>query len=194
MSQICIISASQRAGSNSRRISDVLNQHYLGGQASLIDLQRDPLPFWDGDTAENTAVEDARSKAQAADGFVFVVPEWHGMVPAALKNLLLWLGSKELAHKPVLLTAVSASAGGAFVIAELRGSGYKNSRLLYLPEHLILRDANDLWQGQEERESDAYLDKRARYAIDQLTTYATALAPLREQLTAGLTDFANGMS
>lgn len=194
MSQICIVSASQRPGSNSRRISDVLNQHYLGGQASLIDLQRDPLPFWDGDTPENTAVTDARSKAQAADGFVFVVPEWHGMVPAALKNLLLWLGASELAHKPVLLTAVSASTGGAFVIAELRGSGYKNSRLLYLPEHLLLRDANDLWQGHEGRDSDAYLDKRARYAIDQLTTYATALAPLREQLTAGLADFANGMS
>ncbi|WP_157730001.1 NADPH-dependent FMN reductase [Bacterioplanes sanyensis] len=194
MSQICIISASQRAESNSRRISDLLNQRYLDGNASLIDLHEQPLPLWDGAQADDEFVSSARAKANAADGFVFVVPEWHGMAPAALKNLLLWLGKEELAHKPVLLVAVSGSVGGAFVIAELRSSGYKNSRLLFLPEHLILRDANDLWSGQSGRDSDEYLDKRSRYAVDQLLTYAGALAPLREQLTAGLADFGNGMS
>lgn len=194
MSQICIVSASQRAQSNSRRISDILNQQYLLGQASLIDLHQQPLPFWDGEQPETAAVQDAKAKANAADGFVFVVPEWHGMVPAALKNMLLWLGRDELAHKPVLLVAVSASAGGAFVIAELRASGYKNSRLLFLPEHLILRDANELWAGESGRRSDEYLDQRSRYALDQLITYANALAPLRGQLMAGLSDFGNGMS
>lgn len=195
--KICLLSASHRAGAQSRRIADHLNTEYLDGKASLIDLYESKLPLWEGQTLsgeDERVVNDVRASAEAADAFVFIVPEWHGMAPAGLKNFLLWCNAQQLAHKPVLLVGVSASAGGAFVIAELRGSGYKNSRLLYLPEHLMLRDVTDLWAGQECLASDAYLGKRTRYALDMLTTYAGALKPLRAQLCAGLTDFPNGMS
>ena len=196
---ICLLVASHRANSQSRRIADYMNQHFLAGKATLIDLYQSKLPLWDGEplapgSTEEQNVAEVKARTEAADAFVFIVPEWHGMVPAGLKNFLLWCGMKELAHKPVLLVGVSASAGGAFVIAELRHSGYKNSRLLYLPEHLLLRDANDLWVGQEGRMSDVYLEKRTRYALDQLITYTEALKPVRDRLCAGLADFSNGMS
>ena len=58
---------------------------------------------------------------------------------------------------------------------------------------MILRDASNLWQGNDS-ESDRYLAARAAYAIDHLKTYADVLAPQRAGLTAGLKDYPNGMS
>lgn len=201
---ICIISASHRSGSQSLRIGQYINQYFLNSHASMIDLYQDQLPLWDGEAASDQADDSGASPAQrlarvkaiagAADAFVFIIPEWHGMAPAGLKNFLLWCGAAELAHKPVLLVGVSAGSGGAFVVSEIRSSGYKNSRLLYLPEHLLLRDVSNLWMGQEGNRSDDYLAKRTRYALDQLQTYASVLKPVREQLCAGLQDYANGMS
>lgn len=196
---ITLVVGSHRADSQSLRIAHHMNEHFLAGCAPVLDLYAARLPLWDGEpladaSAEARQVQQVKAAAAAADAFVFIVPEWHGMAPAGLKNFLLWCGAKELAHKPVLLVGVSASVGGAFAIAELRGSGYKNSRLLYLPEHLILRDVAALWTGQEGRSSDEYLEKRTRYALDLLHTYAAALQPVRGQLCAGLADFGNGMS
>ena len=193
MSKFAIISSSHRPESQSFRIAEHLNTAYFSGEADVIDLFSADLPIWNGVTEPTPALQDIQSKLAAADGFVFVVPEWHGMAPAGLKNLFLWCGAPHFAHKPALLEAVSGSVGGAMVVAELRGSSYKNSRLLWTPEHLILRGVGDLWQGSE-TESDTYLAGRAQYAVDHLKTYARLLAPEREQLCAGLEAYPNGMS
>ncbi|MFP6844426.1 MAG: NAD(P)H-dependent oxidoreductase [Thalassolituus sp.] len=192
MTQIAIVSASHRADAQSLRIAQHLNANHLNGEASIVDLNTADLPLWDGSPATKS-VEAVQQTMAQADGFIFVIPEWHGMVPAGLKNLLLWCNVTHLAHKPTLLVGVSASTGGAFVIAEMRGSGYKNSRLLYTPEHLLLRNVGSLWTG-ENSESDAYLEKRSAFAIEQLQTYIAALAPVREQLCSRFKDFGNGMS
>jgi len=190
---VAIISASHRSGSQSLRISEALRDRFLLGNADVVDLYDENLPMWDGGEEGGVAVAGLRERIGAADALVMVVPEWHGMAPAGLKNLLLWLGAEQLAHKPVLLVAVSASSGGAFVISELRSSGYKNSRLLYLPEHLILRNAASLWT-EEDSLTDAYLTGRTQYCIDQLLVYAAALKPVRKSLCKGLSEFTNGMS
>lgn len=190
-----IISSAHRRDSQSARIAEVLKQHFLNGNADIIDLFEDSLPLWDGETPANDAVNKVQQTAANADAFIFVVPEWHGMAPAGLKNLLLWnAGQPHMAHKPVLLVGVSAAVGGAFVIAELRASGYKNARLMYTPEHLILRGVGDLWEDGVEAESDAYISKRAQFAVDQLLTYAEALKPVRGKLLEAQADYANGMS
>lgn len=98
---ICLLVASHRANSQSLRIADYINQYFLAGKASLIDLYDSPLPLWDGtalipgSTGEQR-ITDVKNRADAADAFVFLVPEWHGMVPAGLKNFLLWCGANEL--------------------------------------------------------------------------------------------------
>ncbi|WP_300424519.1 NAD(P)H-dependent oxidoreductase [uncultured Thalassolituus sp.] len=193
MPQYAIISTSHRPGAESLRLSGEINQRFFEGEADVIDLFAADLPFWNGERQANDSVLDVQARISAADGLVFVVPEWHGMAPAGLKNLFLWCNHPHFAHKPALLVGVSASVGGAFVIAELRSSGYKNSRLLWLPEHLILRNAGDLWNGTA-GESEEYLQRRAAYAVTQLKTYTEALAPARATLLAGLDDFPNGMS
>lgn len=191
---VLIISASQREGSESARVSEALNSHYLDGQASILNLYEQKLPMWDGEVEANESVQAAQALTEAADALILVIPEWHGMVPAALKNLLLWCGAAQLAHKPVLLVAVSAGTGGAFVIAEMRSSGYKNSRMLYLPEHLVLRGVKDLWPDLADSSETHYLEKRTGYAIEQLKLYASTLKPVREQLVADISEYKNGMS
>ena len=193
MSRYAIISASHRSGAQSLRLANELNSRDFDGDADVIDLFTADLPLWNGERDANDSVKSVQETIASADGLVFVVPEWHGMAPAGLKNLFLWCGHPHFAHKPALIVAVSASVGGAFVVAELRSSSYKNSRLLWLPEHLILRDAPELWAGNE-RESDDYLSKRAAYATDQLKTYTDTLSPRRAELIAGIKEFANGMS
>ncbi|MDK2779028.1 MAG: NAD(P)H-dependent oxidoreductase [Pseudomonadota bacterium] len=197
---ICILSASHRDGSQSLRIAEHLRTHFLAGQASLIDLNRDRLPLWDGQPADESGEETAatvarlRATLNRADAFVLVVPEWHGMAPAGLKNFFLWFGAEELAHKPALLVSVSAGTGGAMVINELRANSYKNTRLNYLPEHLIFRDVRHLWTEDGQGDSDEYLEKRTKYALGLLITYTEALKPQRTALAAGLQDYPNGMS
>ncbi len=192
---IAIISASHRSGSQSLRIAEALRDQFLLGNADVIDLFDENLPLWDGEqaTMASNEVASVKARVKAADGLVMVIPEWHGMVPAGLKNLLLWLGADELAHKPVLLVGISVSSGGAFVVSEMRASGYKNSRMLYLPEHLLLRNVADLWQ-QEDAEADAYISARTRYCVDQLLVYCSAMRPMRESLCEGLAEYPNGMS
>jgi len=191
-----IVSAAHRRDSQSARIASVLKDKFLDGQADIIDLFEDSLPLWDGETAANEAVAKAQQTAADADAFIFVIPEWHGMAPAGLKNFLLWNGGQPfMANKPVLLVGVSAAVGGAFVIAEMRSSGYKNARLVYTPEHLILRGVSDLWEeGKAETEATEYLSKRTSFAVKQLLTYAEALKPVRGKLLEGIEAFPNGMS
>ena len=201
---VCILVASHRADSQSHRIGDHLKSRFLEGQASMIDLNEDRLPMWDGsDPSEQPdangespaeVVERVKKTAEKASSFVFVVPEWHGMAPAGLKNFFLWVGARELAHKPALLVTVSAGTGGAMVVNELRANSYKNSRLNFIPEQLIFRDVNHLWADIQDRESDDYLAKRTGCALNLLRLYTEALTPVRSQLTASLQDYPNGMS
>jgi len=201
---VCILVASHRADSQSRRIGDHLKNQFLEGQVSMIDLNEDRLPLWDGSEPSDKpdehgnspaeVVERVKEKAEKASSFILVVPEWHGMAPAGLKNFFLWVGSKQLAHKPALLVTVSSGVGGAMVIDELRGNSYKNTRLNYIPEQLIYRDVNNLWAGIEDRESDEYLAKRTSCALNQLRLYTEALTPVRSELIESLKDYPNGMS
>ncbi|WP_221801814.1 NADPH-dependent FMN reductase [Oceanobacter mangrovi] len=190
-----IVSTAHRPDSQSLRVSQVLKDEFLQGNADIIDLYADALPMWDGVTAATDNVSKTLQTIDQADALIFVIPEWHGMAPAGLKNLLLWCGAQQqMAHKPVLLVGISAAVGGAFVIAEVRSSGYKNTRLVFTPEHLILRGVGDLWKEEGSASGEEYLSKRTRFAVEQLLDYATALKPIRSKLVAAQAEFGNGMS
>jgi multimeric flavodoxin WrbA len=138
-----------------------------------------------------------KSQLDACDGFIVIAPEWHGMVPAALKNFfLLWAATGELSHKPALPCAVSAGEGGAYVISELRMSSYKNNRLCWIPEQLIARQVKSICNDDTAQNDAALHDvfaTRSRYALNLLLAYAGALTTVRE---SGLIDhdtFMNGM-
>lgn len=111
-----------------------------------IPLLQD-LPFYDQewDTPETipAAVAELRSKADAADGFIILTPEYNRSMPAVLKNALDILsrpfGAKKMSGKPTLVASATPGAFGGFWsqprLAQcariLRRSGHRATRSLF---------------------------------------------------------------
>ena len=201
--QIAIIVGSHRKDSQSAKVARFLASQLtsLGDNSCWIcDLGKEPLPLWDEDIGSDapqwSGLKALAEKIDAADAFIIISPEWHGMVPAALKNFFLVCGGVSFAHKPALPVGVSVGPGGTYPINELRTSSYKNNRLCYLPEHLVVRNCMVV-MNQEESENDegehSYISERSLYCMKQLIAYADALAQVRASGAADLTPYPNGM-
>ena len=101
-----------------------------------------------------------------------------------------------MAHKPALIVTVSVSDGGAYPVAELRMSSYKNNRLCYLPEHLIIRKVASVFNEDEEKNdarSQPYYEDRLTYALNLLGEYASAFRQIRASGKASLENYSSGM-
>ena len=194
MLKIAILSGSSRPDSQSGKVATYLKQQLQqrGEQACVLDLAVTPLPLWPAGPAEHWPAMQAQ--LAEADALVVIAPEWHGMACPAVKNFFLYASKAELAHKPALLVGVSSGIGGAYPISELRASGYKNCRLCYLPEHLIIRQVEQVLNaGTALDDSDQRIRARIDYALDILCQYGVALAPVRANISFANPDFANGM-
>jgi NAD(P)H-dependent FMN reductase len=192
--KISIICASQQNDSQSLKISQYLQKilELSDIETYLLELSKNPLAFALTDYPNDEKVIEHKTQERlgqilpqldSSDGFVFVSPEWSGMASPMLKNLILHT-EHEFSHKPVLLTTLSASHGGAFPIAELRMSGYKNTLYNMIPEHLIVRNVQKVLNTFEideqiDSREDVFLKKRARFAIDLLIKYGNALKTVR---------------
>lgn len=75
-------------------------------------------------------------------------------------------------------------------------SSYKNSRICYIPEQLVIRNVlgvyNDDSDANNPEEHD-YFVERGKYALIQLVEYAKALKLVRDSGAGNLTPFPNGM-
>jgi len=201
--QLTIIVGSHRKQSQSSRVGAYIADDLARIDSSVtietIDLAGNPLPLWDeslwqGESELAALWKPSRDTMRRSDGFVIIAPEWAGMVPPALKNLLLFAGPKEVGHKPALIVAVSASRGGSYPVNELRTSGYKNSRLVYIPEHVLIHDVNDVLVGTTAAsDRDAWLRRRIEFAERILLEYAKALAPIRGSGLTENAEFPYGM-
>ncbi len=193
-----VISGSGRPQSESARVGEYLRQRLIDLQlsddshCSLIDLGTRPLPLWP--ESNDGLWHDYAARLQAADALIVITPEWHGMASPALKNFFILAGQAELAHKPALLVAVSSGLGGSYPLSELRSSSFKNNRLCYIPEHIIVRQVNAmLHSGPVVDDNDQRLRPRIDYALDVLSHYATALIAVRKTIDMSKPEFANGM-
>lgn len=196
-----IISGSSRHESQSIKIAKYIETEIKASknETYLFSLADNPLPIWDeglfGPSDKWKAVWTPVSEQfKSADAFVFVVPEWHGAVPSAVRNLLQIATHNEFGHKPALIVAVSAAVGGAYPISELRMAGYKNNRLCYIPEQMIIRNVGKTFNGPTmESDDDAYLRTRMTYSLKVLDQYAKALKPIRESGVIDHKTYPNGM-
>jgi NAD(P)H-dependent FMN reductase len=199
--KITIISGSHRENSESERVAHYIEGDLvsLGVTANVVSLAKNPLPLWD----EGVWGDDPKWKElwapiaaglRESDGFVVVSPEWSGMVPAGLKNFFLLCSSRELGHKPAMIVSVSSGIGGSYPIAELRISSYKNTRVVYVPDHVIIRTAPEMLKGETPaNEHDAGLRKRLHYSLTVLIEYAKALEAVRKSPVINYKDFPFGM-
>jgi NAD(P)H-dependent FMN reductase len=198
MLNIAIIAGSSRNNSQSSKVARYLRQrleqlgHTNTANSQVIDLGMAPLPLWPGEDAGPW--ELYRQQLQAADGVIVIAPEWNGMACPAIKNFFIYASKAELAHKPGLLVGVSSGIGGGSPITELRASSYKNCRLCYLPEHLIVRNVEKMLNGTTApAEDEQRLLARIDYTLDILVRYASALKPVRAAIDMGNPAFTNGM-
>jgi len=200
-----IISGSHRAQSQSLKVAthirEVIREKTPGDEAEILSLSNNPLPLWDqgvweGDPEWQGHLEPIRSLLDASDALVVVSPEWHGQVPAGLKNFFLLCSSREVGHKPALIVTVSAGAGGAYPVAELRMSSYKNNRICYIPEQVIVRHAEDILNpdgATKDPEADSYIRERIDWSLGILRAYAVALGRVRSSGVTETEKFRNGM-
>ena len=184
--KITIVSGSHRKDAQSLKVANFV-AHELrkkhGCEAEILSLSENPLPMWSeekwqADSALQALWKPYSETLKSSDGFVVISPEWAGMAPAGLKNFFLYCDGGELAHKPAMLVGVSASRGGAYPIAELRSSSYKNCFLCYVPDHVIIRDVESVLNGPVE-DNDGYIRKRLDYSLKMLLEYTKALGNVR---------------
>ncbi|BBL72593.1 NADPH-dependent FMN reductase [Methylogaea oryzae] len=188
--KFAVISGSHRPDSQSGKVSRFSMARLAALDAEhecyLLELGKTPLPLWEegirsGDARLTEAWNPVSAALAECDGAVIVAPEWGGMVPAALKNFFLYAADGCLYHKPGLLVGVSASRGGAYPIAELRMSSYKNTHLTYIPEHVIVRNVGEVLNGETAHsEEDAAVRQRLDYGLMVLAEYSRALRQVRD--------------
>jgi hypothetical protein len=100
----------------------------------------------------------------------------------------------ELGHKPALIVTVSSADGGAYPVAELRMSSYKNNRLCYIPEQLVLRNVESILNEKDnDEDADSYFKERISWSLGILRGYAIALKSMRETTEIHHDKFGNGM-
>lgn len=193
-----IVSGSHRQESQSARVAEYVADDLTRIDSTLVldsfSLSGNPLPLWDESAWQGTSSlaalwQPIRDRMRQAHAFVFVTPEWAGMVPPGLKNLLLFASPREVGHKPALLVGVSATRGGSYPVSELRTSGYKNNRLLVIPEHILIQDVADMLVAESpSNKRDAWIRKRITFANRLLLEYGKAVGSIR---ASGLTDDAD---
>ena len=198
--KVSIISASHRQNSQSKKIAEFISHNLLRLHSNLdvflLDLAEASLPLWSPDKKNGEGIwgktwRSISENLNNSDGFILTVPEYGGMATPAAKNLFLLCGNGEFAHKPGLIVSVSSGNGGAYPIAELRSSSYKNTHIMWIPENIIIRNADEFNPGSHGQNIPDWLDSIIDYVLNLFLAYASNMKPLREKVNRK--DFGNGM-
>ena len=189
---ITVICGSHKKNSQSLKVARYscarLMELYDDADPKIVNLGELAIPFWD-EEFENvsehwkTMWAPVSKQLVSSDGIIIITPEWGGMAPPMLKNFFLLCDVKELGHKPALIISISSGTnGGSYPIAELRSSSYKNNRVCYIPEQIVIREVklylND--PVKADGEADLQLRKRIDFCFGILTRYIEALKLVRQ--------------
>ena len=203
--KISIISGSHRNPSQSEKIAryveSLLKNDFVDVDPFLYLLADNPLPLWDQSIWESDEqwierLAPLKEQFSNSDAFVIVTPEWHGQVPPGLKNLFILFSRFEFGHKPAFIISLSSADGGSYPIAELRMSSYKNNRLCYIPEHLVIRNVEKVFNessNDNDETTDSYYKERLHWALKILQGYGKALKTMRDETEIHNDKFSNGM-
>lgn len=199
--KVAVIAGSHRAEAESARVGRFVEKTLegIGVSTYFLSLSNNPLPLWDegvwgGDERWKSLWSPISAELKGCDAVVVISPEWGGMVPAGLKNFFLLCGSGELAHKPGMIIAVSSGIGGSYPVNELRISSYKNTRLCYIPDHVIVRNVGSMLKGDTPSdEHDKSLRERLTYSLKVLVEYGKGLKSVRESGVLNYERFPYGM-
>mgnify|MGYP001942277891 CR=1 FL=1 len=201
MMNLLIISASQRTQSQSAKVAQYIAETSSQfNEINHIELCKKRLPMWDGEESskENSASDwlAINEELKGADALILITPEWGGTASPLLKNLLMMADATDIGHKPVLIVSVVNGISGAYPIAELRMNAFSNNKLVAIPDHLIIRNVEEILntinkseqhKGDQQEDStitrrDKSIRHRIGYSLHTLLHYSQAMKSLRETL------------
>ncbi len=165
--QILVVSGSARHDSHVHTLVELAatTAASTGAQVSTLRLHELGLPVMcHGDRSQDTlaAVQQARTSAAAADGFVLVTPEYHGNMSGCLKNWFDFLYS-ELAGKFAGVLAVTGGGGGDMSIMAVK-TCFNWCHGFTLPYHAAARGAD--FDATGALANPAVRDRICRIAFD----------------------------
>lgn len=199
--KIAFVVGSHRKNSQSLKVAKFLRSFLeeLSIEVKIFDLGSNPLPMWDPSAWE----KDSDLKKfwnsysvglSEATGYIFLSPEYAGMASPALKNFFLFLSGTDISHKPAMIVTVSSGMGGNYPNAELRMSSYKNTRIVYIPDHVVVRHVESVLNSDlPESKDDEWIRGRLLYTAKILIEYTKALQAVRESGVIDLKTFPFGM-
>ena len=118
MSKIAIVVGSLRKGSFNRRVAEALTRlpQAQGHEFAFLEIGDLPLYNQDDDASPPAAAVRLKHEVRAADGVIFVTPEYNRSIPGVLKNALDHAsrpyGDSAWAGKPAGVLGVSVGAAG----------------------------------------------------------------------------------
>ena len=151
-----------------------------GCVVDVLDLEKEPLPLYNPDTAEDQPPFAAlKARVDRADVFILGTPDYHGSISSALKNFLdhFW---HEFAGK-LFATVVASHEKGLTVTDQLRTVA-RQCYAWTLPYGVAFAEKADVKDGRIVSES---FSKRLEMMVHDLRVYGAALARQRRADLAG---------
>jgi NAD(P)H-dependent FMN reductase len=162
-----------------------------GAEFTVLDLAGYDLPFFyealapidNHDRRVSPNVRRWVDDVAALDGYVFVVPEYNFEVPAAAKNALDLL-AHEAEGKPVMIQSYSDTSYGGIIAGHMFRLPLSKLGMFPMPRSLPLPHAEQLFDENgtlvEDTDWARIIDRYMPWSLNELTRYAAALAPLRQ--------------
>lgn len=190
INEYVIISSSTRQNSQSKKVADYIANNLAEftqkENVKIIDFSEEIFPLWDEEIwsngiSWNPVWSDISAKLKKSDAIIIIAPEWNGMAPPQLMNFFQLCSNQELSHKPGLIVSVSSGQGGSYPIAEIRMGSFKNTKICYMPEQIIVRDVKNVLNNVDSpvSENDQYIRERIHNALELLSLYAEAFKDIR---------------
>ncbi|PYJ61412.1 MAG: NADPH-dependent FMN reductase [Verrucomicrobia bacterium] len=142
-----------------------------GCSVDVLDLEKEPLPLYNPDTAYNApGFDQLQGRVERADVYVLGTPDYHGSISSAMKNFLdhFW---GEFAGK-LFATVVASHEKGLTVTDQLRTVA-RQCYAWSMPYGVSFADEEDVRDGKIVSDT---LKKRLEMFVRDVRTYGALLA------------------
>ncbi len=172
-----VVLGSIRTGRLSERPARLLHAQALaaGHHSELLDLRALDLPMYGRDRASDghPSVVAFRQSLEAADGVVWLTPEYNHGYPSAIKNAIDYLHA-EIRRKPVAVCGLSGGALGGVRAVEQLKLVLIELHALPIRDSVYFTDARALYDSEGNLLRPEFA-RRADEVLAELAWYARAL-------------------
>lgn len=181
---ITLLSGTNRPGSNTRRVTAILENLYqeIGQSVRVLDLAELPESLFSPEAYEEKpeAFTPFAEAVLSSTGLHVVTPEYNGSFPGVLKYFIDMLPFPEsFEHRPVAFTGIAAGQWGALrPVEQLQGIfGYRNAYIF--PERVFISGIGRLMTSDGQLQ-DENLMIRLRQQVAGFAAFVARFVPARE--------------